>query len=132
MMSDKKYVVPEGMLKAALDSARQTVQGCPWQELATKAVEAALLWQSENPTVPTEEQMDALFSRHSWLDKDSVRFGAREWQRQMFLAPEPEVPEEINDLLMGPAYTSMTGMVELNHEWDKRIIEAYRRGRSSR
>lgn len=51
---------------------------------------------------------------------------------QMHLAPEPEVPEDIKDLLMGSAYTPMTGMVELNPEWDKRIIEAYRRGQASK
>lgn len=43
-----------------------------------------------NPIVPTVEQMDELCGQYSWLDRDSVRFGARAWQRRMFLAPEIE------------------------------------------
>lgn len=94
VMSDKKYVVPEEGLKAALDSAGQTVSGCPWQELATKAVEAFIRWQSENPMVPSDEDLEFLqrdaegsvdlgFARRKWY--------ITEWQRRMYLAPEPEV-----------------------------------------
>jgi hypothetical protein len=32
--------------------------------------------------------MDGLCRKYTWLDKDSVRYGAREWQRRMFLAPD--------------------------------------------
>jgi NAD-specific glutamate dehydrogenase len=91
-MSDKKIKVPDEMLEAAMRECRK---GTTVYHTCRSALEAALLWLSENPSQPDEEQMDELVSRYSWLDKDSVRFGAREWQRVMFLAPEPiQTPEE--------------------------------------
>jgi hypothetical protein len=131
-MSKKQCVVPEGMLKAAHEANFSL--DAPVRQI----VEAALRWQSENPIVPTQEQYEELHKkwRYDGITKASsaIEFQriCRAWQRQMHLAPEPEVPEDIKDLLMGSAYTPMTGMVELNPEWDKRIIEAYRRGQASK
>jgi hypothetical protein len=67
---------------------------------------------------------------------------AVEWQRRCFLAPEPEVPEDVKELLWADArcpdgifyfpvddrkpYTSET----LHH--NKQIIEAYRRGKGAK
>jgi hypothetical protein len=84
--------VPDDMLMAALDAAGQTVKGCPWQEIATKAVEAAIRWLSENPIVPTEEQAQKVWDyspRGAFFRQNFLT----EWQRQMFNAPDPEVPE---------------------------------------
>jgi ribosomal protein L37AE/L43A len=50
-------------------------------------LEAALRWQSENPQVPTEQQLsDMAADAHVCMDEVIA-----EWQRRMYLAPEPEV-----------------------------------------
>ena len=119
-----KIVVPEGMLEAV----NENVQQAPWLDdgFLLSVIEAAFRWLSENPIVPTAEQMDEICRQHSWLDRDSVRFGAREWQRRMFLAPEPEMPEEIKDLLYDPKDgPTKTGRNDA-------VIEAFRRGKASR
>ena len=79
----KKINVPEGMMDAA---------SCPCGVVdyagLRRTLEAALLWLASHPSQPDEDQMEDLCRRHKWLDKDSVRYGAREWQRRMFLVPE--------------------------------------------
>ena len=79
-----KIEVPAGMLEAA---------SCPCgvvdYEGLRRTLEAALLWLAKNPSQPDEDQMDELVARYSWLDKDSVCYGAREWQRRMFQARRP-------------------------------------------
>ena len=108
----KKIIVPDGMLKAmnsAFDNGRRTT---------SLLGEAALLWLSENPVVPTHDQFDAM--------RGTYRDICAEWQRRMFLAPEPEVPEEVKDLL----WDGQTGEDE---EHNRKIIEAFnRRGQKSR
>ena len=62
---------------------------------------------SENPVVPTDEQLQVF--RKQWDSEnwnrsqenrgDFFRWCLLEWQRRMFLAPEPEVPEEISNLM---------------------------------
>jgi hypothetical protein len=128
-MSEKNIKVPAGMLAAAEKSMA-------WPHADPRlraALEDALGWLSENPIAPTYAQIDALMDEYVGQAKEpnSNRYLIVEWQRRMFLEPEPAVPEEIKDLLAGSAYTPMTGMVNLNPEWDKRIIEAYRRGQRS-
>lgn len=123
----KKIVVPEGMLVAGVDSvARLRGMGETTREHYTAVLKAALLWLSENPIVPTERQerdlcdawMEAKQSQSNTFVHASA-FGAVEWQRRMFLAPEPEVPEEIEDLI------PCGGIDTINAD---RILEAYRRG----
>ena len=46
-----------------------------------------------------------------------------DYVRRMFLAPEPEVPEAIKDLLEGPEEPGISA-----REANWRVIEAYRRG----
>jgi hypothetical protein len=86
-----KYIVPEGMLKAAV---RVGPHGC--ESEIKRIIEAALLWLSENPIVPTPDQMDGccddikgakslMMNVHEIAIHCSV-----EWQRRMFVAPEPE------------------------------------------
>lgn len=86
----KKIVVPDGMYLAAL----------PHQDSGTQcsaALEAALRWLSENPIVPTDEQIQATCAAISedWRVgepfEDTYRDLLVEWQRKMFLAPEPEM-----------------------------------------
>ena len=79
-MSDKRYIVPEGMLKAAHDEAVRSAGQIG------KCLEAGLRWLSENPIVPTEQQLsDIAADAHVCMDEVIA-----EWQRRMFLAPEPE------------------------------------------
>jgi len=83
-MSLKKIIVPEGMRFAA---GKASDGFDPWCYLLYRPLEAALLWLSENPIVPTDEQVHSLafeheFPNHKWM--------LTEWQRRMFLAPDPE------------------------------------------
>ena len=133
-MSDKKYTVPAEGLKAAVEVARK-MEGYPHPDgeetkRLTEKVKAILeegfiRWQSESPLVPTSKQESELLDswiKESWLGK--TEHLVTEWQRRMYLAPEPEVPEEIKDLLW-PNSRSASDL-------DRAVIEAYRRGKASR
>ena len=92
--------VPEGMLKAAelekqLDSEfRLSSQFTAFGD----GMRFACRWLSENPFVPTEEQVKQMNQMwHSSAIADSrpeyyEQFIAAEWQRRMFLAPDPDEP----------------------------------------
>jgi hypothetical protein len=97
----KRVIVPEGMVKAAVDAAfypgRLHTYGDDRQ--IWRIVEAVLLWQSENPWKPTNEDIlqiaTELGHRFNWIPhvKDvipHVKDVVIEWQKRMFLAPEPE------------------------------------------
>jgi len=119
-MSEKKVTVPDGMLKAAL--AHMIGLGFnPAKESTRELLEAALRWQSENPIVPTWSDMDHMLDAYSPDDVPSVsdcQFVAVEWQRRMYLAPAPEVTEEIKRRWeSSPTPETMI-----------RIAEAFRRG----
>src|SRR5690349_12436275 len=106
-----KIKVPEGMLDAV--SVRRVELYGPrsgWaNEFAGQILEAALRWLTENPIVPTREQNRELlrcWTEHvGELDRDEEgrvmypRQIAVEWQRRMFLPPDPEIPDEVKDLL---------------------------------
>lgn len=98
-MSDKQYVVPEGMLKAVHDASRNFEQRLPEGFYFAPLLKAALRGLSENPIVPTDEQIDSMSRGLHWgWDSEwrtHVRDWCVEWQRRMFLAPEPAVPEGI-------------------------------------
>lgn len=111
----KRIVVQDGMYRAAMKFQDSGIQ-------FSDALEAALLWLAENPIVPNCEQAEELFCNKSII---SV---CVEWQRRMFLAPEPEVPEELKDLLDGMKY-----MPTLEREWATRVaLESYRLGQRSK
>lgn len=129
-MDEKKYAVPAGMLDAFRKA--ETHHGRVWDaEVLEAMLTAALRWLAENPIVPTPEQMNKL--RFDTCDNDmTTTFNQRSinlataWQRRMFLAPEPEIPEAVKDLLWkseddGKNYDPAPG-----HNRD--VIEAYRRG----
>jgi hypothetical protein len=104
-MGKKQIVVPEGMLKAAIDAVgemlvkgRQLSDGTsgillelPGREQT--ALEAALRWLGENPIVPTNKQIDEfvmpLAKRPGGVSEMEI---CAEWQRRIFLALEPETP----------------------------------------
>ena len=121
----KKIIVPDGMLKSANDAWI----ACEYEKLDAMrdALEAALLWLSENPIVPTDEQI-VLLKREcpTRIEFYRFRWATAEWQRRMFLAPEPEVPEEVKDLLSDGDILCKEG--HFNHC----ILEAFRRGQKSK
>jgi len=143
-MSEKKYVLPNGMERAAWDAmdAHAKVHGpavgCVLGSMCslTAGLEAAIRWQAENPAVPTPEQGREIRAVWDHVDRlkdasvcDFVETICREWQRRMYLAPEPEVPEAVEDLMhknRKPYTVDCTPEAQ-----DQRILEAYRRGQKS-
>lgn len=140
IMSKKKIVVPKGMLEAALDgpgieSVKETrrlyVEAC---------IEASMRWLSENPIVPSDDQRDEIicawdkFGRLQEGSGDFFRWSLIEWQRRMFLAPEPDVPEAFKEAVIGildqinqNALAPSNAVPQLHA-----ALEAYRRGQKSR
>jgi hypothetical protein len=111
MMSEKKYLVPEGGLNAAVKAAwvfayPRNLDGHPQasprvaEEIIAsfrRGIEAFTRWQSENPQVPTDEQCDELIRLvgatgtspmrfPSRVNRDQARTMLTEWQRRMYLA----------------------------------------------
>ena len=95
---ESRIVIPDGMLKAAEDAVTFDASS----NGIYLAIEGALRWLSENPIVPTRQNLEDM--RTDWEDTPEqnaekvVLFLIYEWQRRMFLAPEPEVPEAVADL----------------------------------
>ena len=126
-MSDKKYVVPE-------DGFNVACKAIPFSFVAWHqrlALEAFIRWQSESPRVPSVrdiQEMVAAFNGQSLEQSDCLRsFLPIEWQRRMYLAPEPEVPEEIKDLLVNPVIGAING-----EQINDRVLQAFQRGKASR
>jgi len=84
-MSEKKYVVPEGMLKAASDQYHKDDEDGGGSVL--KVLEAAVRWLAENPMVPNLQQAQEL---STIAEESSVSKAAQVWQSWMFLAPKFE------------------------------------------
>lgn len=134
-----KIEIPEGMLDAARNATKS------W-EYCLEALDAALLWLAENPIVPTDGQMQRLYEDMSKINDGRLTHRAVvEWQRRMFLEPNPEVPEAIKDLLLDEnsciplatnmpmpmqSFTYTIGDAERKH--NAQVIEAYRRGKARR
>jgi len=113
MTVEKKYVVPEEGRR----QARMALTGgvlLPIEDRGEVALDRVLLefiqWQAENPKVPTRDEMDQLivdWDKSRSEDTTRFRYGgfvAVEWQRRMYLAPQPPAEEkkpEIVRLLEG-------------------------------
>lgn len=127
-MSDKRYIVPEGMLKAAdkaigemragQASRLASRDGELWpNELKRVVLEAALAWLAENPIIPRDEnELNQLpIQRHEAI---------AEWQRIMFLAPEPGThPLQCGERfeVRGETWQVET-IIEGNKAWMKLIV----------
>jgi hypothetical protein len=143
-MSEKRYLVPEGMWHAAEHAAE-----CGFTQ--RQILEAALRWWSENPIMPKDDQLDEMICDNpiimkfisdeaedseldAAVDKYRVLFSVMlhslmsEWQRRMFLAPNPEVPEAVKDLLLPCDTVIQQPAKDRNAD----ILEAYRRGKKSK
>ena len=121
-MSETKIQVPEGMIKAINEHWRHGVQ-------LEGLIEAALHWLIEKGF--DEKEINAYCEANfKGYDGTAQRIGFRmgiDYVRRMFLAPEPEVPEAIKDLLEGPEEPGISA-----REANWRVIEAYRRGQQSK
>lgn len=117
-MSKKKIVVPDGMLKAAQGAISDDISYFDCEGI----LEAALRWQDAE-LKKMYDKVNQPFGCDSEAESNrlsNVRHGrlcAIEDVRRMFLAPEPEVPEEIKDL-----------MDRWGNRFDEAILQAYRRG----
>ena len=134
-MSEKKIVVPDGMLSAvahALFDKHGTVG--QFHPYIPTAIETALRWLSENPIVPTRIDVEEFLSPEMMCmgHFDFAIESAVRWQRRMLIAPEPEVPEGIADLLKIPDDIPFSEdpmqRCRADKEVSGKIVEAYYRG----
>jgi hypothetical protein len=119
-MSERKYIVPEGMLRAferRWISLPQEPESFEQQRYASLL--AALRWLSENPIIPTRAQVDHMVADGTW----DGTWMAVEWQRRMFLS-EPET-----ETGFGEAWNTLT--VEINRVGIRKATEILRGQRST-
>ena len=95
-MSEKRYIVPPGMLRAVEAAFGYHPDRGPVYHNGVSlrdALGAAVGWMSENPIVPTKEGERDLYQRWKEAAPNDcfVIWAIRDWQRRMFLAPEPKV-----------------------------------------
>ena len=95
-MIESKYKVPKDarqFVASALYDAygKQFEKGEPyWHLQVSAALQAFIKWQSENPPVPTEEQItDLRFTVDGDTYRERQKLIAVEWIRRMYLVPEP-------------------------------------------
>ena len=132
---EENIIVPSGMFQAALTAAKQCqLERMDVPKSAQFITEAALRHLSEHPIEPTDAQAEELWR---W-ERDRGGFGDRtdaesavcvavEFQRRMFLAPEPEVPEEEFSVDID----AVQDILRLNYDNAKRLIGAMR-GKAAR
>jgi hypothetical protein len=139
-MSDKKIKVPEGMLKAAV-AAMKDPPGSKFrstEQWASLGLEAALRWLAEQVDERNQEYAKDIRAAElerfgddngRMMEKVAYEFGASHglgFVRRMFLAPEPEAPAEIANLLVDSCAHVTVDSDYIND----RVREAYRRGYS--
>ena len=93
-MSEKKIVVPDGMIQAARAALKARYHDASEGQIldACMVLVAAVQWLHDNPIVPTVDQWSDIYHNS---DARSARWRCVEWQRRMFLAPVMEVPKSI-------------------------------------
>jgi len=139
----KKIVVPEEMKKAAIDDWYIRGRELSIEDRVDSVLRAALGWLADNPIVPSSIDVTEMVEARAAFDRPPIApfFYAVEWQRRMFLAPEPEVPKvsdeereiidawlkryQKNGQRVGLVGNAMAG--DLIQE-----LEAYRRGREGK
>lgn len=125
-MNDK-IVVPEGMLKAASSHVDvDTANGlCAFSHIKI-ALEAALRWQSSRSPDISSELLD-LLARDAHVSKEAAYDIVDLALRRMYLAPEPEVPEEIKGM-QKIDLASIKGQEQLDRLVDKLNVISFNRG----
>lgn len=129
-MSEKRYLVPEGMLRAAGYAFMRCLADGKY---LNAALEAALRWQSENPIVPTNGQLWACEMAVSGQGKgpfEGCSAVIAEWQRRMYLAPGSGVSEEIAQAICEGAIPSNPPVTRKGY--DAALAEMFRRGQKSK
>lgn len=128
---DKKIQAPDEMLKAAVAAMKERsgTKFCSTEQWAALGLEAALGWLADE-WEPSEELLIAIQGELKPYVEDLTPFTLRNIatilsiaSRRMFLAPEPEIPEAVKDLLVEPFIRQWRG-----EELNKAVIEAYKRG----
>ena len=126
MTERKNIAIPQGMLEAVVAASPQADR--PNREFAREfyrpMLEAALGWLAGNPIEPTQEQSRKLHADvpQGLLVDEVPSWHATEWQRRMFLAPDPasggdeQIHKDLADLVRPEV-----GLVEA-------LNAAYRRG----
>lgn len=129
----KKIIVPEGMLRAACRVGMTTATD------AEPILEAALRWLSENRQDMSPALLKTIKGDVSYLaiNETNIYEIVNAAIKRMFLAPEPEVPEELENLIWGE-WQVKHGVPEHTAGWlpieshNAQILEAYRRGQKSK
>ena len=127
-MTDERIQIPDGMFEAvkAVDDGVD-----PLGIWIKPRLEAALRWLSENPVCLSGKVLDDISSElppHRFLKDYGWLQISNAIQRRMFLAPEPEVPEEIADLMLVEIEEGFFKPSALN----QRLVEAYKRGKAAK
>ncbi len=140
-MSEKRYILPAGMFAAFMcgyNICWTSYDGDERNKHFTcmeAGVRAVLRFLAENPIVPSETQRQHLLEHFSPFGVDHwdksmwhnfIADCTVEFQRRMFVPPEPEVPKELEDLLDDDLIPNIRSN---NHHM--RIIEAFRRGQKA-
>lgn len=127
--------VPDFMLRAASKNWLQSDHEQWHGPRMKKALAAALYALAEEPIVPTDEQAGELWDRKgSWVISDTEHYAkgiAREWQRRMFLKPQPELPEEVKLLMFDPKIVKC-GVELAGRNWNESILKAYALGQRNK
>ena len=141
-MTENKYVIPSGGCNAAFKAVGDLKPLKGWGKITEtqtilETLKAFIRWQDDElaKMIKGNPYLNDRFYRSESLNENNVRTGFNEaitMVRHMYLAPEPEVPEEIQDLL----YSHTIGAyrpegTEALDQIDGRIIEAYRRGQKA-
>lgn len=118
-MAENKYAVPDGMLNAVRRAAKDRGSNCM---CSREDLEEAVRWIAENPIIPSDKWIrDHNESAHKLLHPYELT--ARiidEWQRRMFLAPEPKIGKHAYHL-----FDLMHG-IEFNKQESEMLIEQVR------
>ncbi len=146
-MCVEKIKVPEAMLEAMWEAQlpcdRPTLG---WDEaneinrrFYRRTAEAALGWFIDQE--PTDDEAKLIlwkcfgYGCNVWNGDEAQHYlretkkGIMELKRRMFVRPEPDVPEEIKDLLWDLSHSAWQATGEKHNA---ETIEAFRRGRASR
>lgn len=98
---NRKIVIPEGMLNAACSAqSAKRIDPEGWM-IVRESLEAALIWLANNPIVPNEEVISDISLEMGRVTSGAISKMLQEWQRRMFLAPEP-IPESIVTYIIDP------------------------------
>jgi hypothetical protein len=129
-MPDKKIKVLEGMLEAIHQALLEPIMNGTQPAYERLIGDRVCRWLSEHPKVPTDDDVLRMCNIHPDSPEGYVPYAVivcSEWQRRMFVAPEPGVPEEIKDLILPDIESGFFKPEIIN----ARLEEAFRRGQKA-